>query len=109
MGMAKKEPRGRTVRRAAERELRKGVRKVEALARELPGGKREAPIEVAGTGLVEIRARAVRCPQCGGELEVRGERAESTARGVLRQMQMICRLCHAPRSLWFRVAPSLPS
>jgi len=107
--VAKKPTRGRTERRERERELRKGIRKVEALARSLPGGSTAAPIDVATSSLVEIEARGTRCPQCDGELQIRGDRAESTPRGVLRAIDLVCRLCHAPRTLLFRVTPALPN
>jgi hypothetical protein len=105
--MAKKPPRPRAERREHERALRKGVRKTEVMARALPGGSPGAPIDVATSSLVEPQARATRCPQCDGDLDVRADRAESTPRGVLRQLDLVCRLCHAPRTLWFRVAPQL--
>lgn len=85
--------------------LRKTVRDTERLARQLPGATAEAPIDVDAPAVVEIRARATPCPQCGGELELRGERADTSPRGILRELRLICRLCHAPRSLWFRVLP----
>lgn len=86
--------------------MRKAVRVTERLVRQLPGSTPEAPIEIVASGLAEIQARATPCPQCGGELQIRGDRADSTARGVLRELRLICRLCHAPRTLWFRVSPS---
>lgn len=106
---ARPRSRPRTARREDERAVRKAVRATERLAAALPGGDTERPIEVASASVVEVRARATPCVQCGGELEVRGDRASSTARGVLRQMEMACRRCHARRSLWFRVTPALPS
>jgi uncharacterized protein with PIN domain len=106
--VAKKPVRPRTERRTRERDLRKGIRKVEALARALPGGSAATPIDVATSSLVELQARTTRCPQCNGELEIRGDRAESTPRGVLRAMDLVCRLCHAPRTVWFRVTPAQP-
>jgi hypothetical protein len=99
-------PRARRQRRERERALRKDVRNVERLARQLPGATPESPIEIAAPSVAEIQARATPCPQCGGELELRGDRADSTPRGVLRELSLVCRLCHAPRSLWFRVTPS---
>jgi hypothetical protein len=98
-------PRPRRQRRAQERALRKNVRVTERLAQKLPGATPESPIEIAAPGVAEIQARATPCPQCGGELELRGDRADSTSRGVLRELVMACRLCHAQRSLWFRVSP----
>ena len=98
--------RPRRERREHERALRKAVQTTERLARRLPGSTPDAPIEIAASALAEIKARDTPCPQCGGELELRGDRADATARGVLRELRLICRLCHAPRKLWFRVTPS---
>ena len=98
-------PRPRRQRRAQERELRKQVRLREGLAAQLPGGSAERPIDVASASIVEGKARAIPCIQCEGDLELRGERAVSTARGVLREIALACRRCHAPRTLWFRVVP----
>ena len=97
--------RPRRKRREAERALRKHVRQTEALAGELPGGAPDRPIDVASASVVEGKARATPCLQCGGELDLRADRATSTARGVLREVALACRRCHAPRTLWFRVAP----
>ena len=71
----------------------------------MPGGSPEQPIDVAAASVVEGKARATPCIQCGGDLELRGDRATSTARGVLRELALVCRRCHAPRTLWFRIAP----
>jgi hypothetical protein len=102
-------PRPRRQRREQERAARKAVRTVERLAQKLPGGAPDQPIDVDAPGVAEIRARATPCPQCGGELELRGDRADSTPRGVVRELELVCRLCHAPRTLWFRVRPASPS
>jgi hypothetical protein len=107
--MADKPERPRRARRQQERAARKGVRQIEQLARLLPGGAPSAPIDVASAAVIELEARGTPCPQCGGPLEIRGDRAESTPRGVLRELDLICRRCHAPRRLWFRVAPALSS
>jgi hypothetical protein len=98
--------RPRKERREQERALRKNVRVTERLAKRLPGATPEQPIDVASASVIEIKARATPCPRCGGALELRGERADSTPRGVLREIRAVCRLCHAPRTLWFRVAPA---
>jgi hypothetical protein len=96
--------RPRKERREQERALRKNVRATERLAKQLPGATPENPIDVASASVVEIQARATPCPQCGGTLDLRGERADSTPRGVLREIRAACRLCRAPRTLWFRIA-----
>jgi len=80
------------------------VRRIERLAGELPGGAPERPIEVSSSSVVELKARATPCPQCTGQLELKGDRAESSARGVLRAVDLVCRRCHATRTLWFRIA-----
>jgi len=98
-------PRPRRKRREQERALRKQVRRTEALAGELPGGAPDRPIDVTSASVVEGKARGTPCIQCGGELELRGDRATSTARGILREIALICRRCHAPRTLWYRIRP----
>jgi len=94
-----------TKRRAEERALRKQVRRTEELAAKLPGASPDHPIDVTSASVVEGRARAMPCVQCEGDMELRGDRATSTAHGVLREVALVCRRCHAPRTLWFRVAP----
>jgi len=81
------------------------VRRTEALAGELPGGSPERPIDVASASVIEGKARATPCIQCGGDLELRGDRATTTPRGLLREADLRCRVCHAPRTLWFRIVP----
>lgn len=98
-------PRPRRQRREQERTLRKQVREREELAAQLPGGSAERPIEVAAASVIEGKARATLCIQCEGDLELRGDRAVSTARGVLREIALACRRCHTPRTLWFRIVP----
>jgi len=98
-------PRPRRQQREQQRTLRKSVRQLQRLAAEMRGGSPERPIDVASASVVETKARAVPCVQCEAtEMELRGDRATSTARGVLRELAMVCRQCHATRALWFRVA-----
>jgi hypothetical protein len=98
--------RARKQRREKERALRKNVRAIERAAVASPGGAPDHPIVVPSASVVEPRARATACVQCGGDLDLGGDRATSTPRGVLREIQVVCRRCHAPRSLWFLVAPT---
>lgn len=102
-------PRPRRAKREQARALRKQVRDTEALATKLPGASSEHPIDVTSASVVEGAARATPCIQCGGDLDLRGDRAASTARGVLREIALVCRQCHAPRVFWFRVAPPAAS
>lgn len=101
--------RARKRRREDERAARKAVAERERLLARLPGGAASHPIEVDSASVVEVKARSTPCAQCGGELDLRGDRAASTARGVSRELDLVCRRCHAPRTLWFLVSPALSS
>lgn len=101
--------RARTARRARERELRRSVRELEKLAAAAPGGAADRPLVVSSAALVEGRARDTPCVQCGGALELRQHRATAVGDRLLREVDLVCRLCHAPRTLWFQVAAALPS
>jgi hypothetical protein len=107
--VGKKSRRPRTERRERERALRREVRERERMAAILPGGSPERPIEVATSAVVEIRAAATPCVQCGGQLTVAEHAAQRHGEETLRVVRAACRRCHAPRSLWFRLAPALPS
>lgn len=101
--------RPRNQRRADERQLRKAVRTREKLATAAPGGGADRPIAVSTAALVEPTARATPCPQCGGTLDLQSDRVTPGAGGeLLRALQLVCRLCHTPRTLWFVVrSPAL--
>jgi hypothetical protein len=102
-------PRPRRQQRERDRALRKDVRRTEALTSKLPGASSDHPIDVTSASVVEGKARATPCVQCGGDLELGGDRATSTARGLLREIALACRRCHARRTLWFRIVPPSPS
>ena len=65
------------------------------------GGTRERPIEVGSAAVVEVRVGAMSCPRCGiGSYRI----AEHVAPGAaLRRVDVACRQCSVPRSLWFRL------
>lgn len=107
--MTKKPERARAARREKERELRKSVRALERLAAHAEGGAPDRPIPVSSAAVVEVRARSTPCVQCGGELDLRRHDALVHGEGLLRVVELICRLCHAPRRLYFKVAPTLAS
>jgi hypothetical protein len=96
----------RTARRAAERDARKLVRDREKLAELSPGGARERPIEVASAAVIEGRARSLPCPQCAGPYDLRDHRSAGPG---LRCVDVVCRQCGAPRSLWFRISVDEPN
>jgi hypothetical protein len=75
-------PRPRRKQREQDRALRKQVRRTEQLAGKLRGASPDHPIDVASASVVEGKARATPCVQCGGELELGGDRATSSARGL---------------------------
>jgi hypothetical protein len=105
MAAARKRPE-RTARRVQERDARKRVRDREKLAALSPGGARERPIEVGSAAVIEGRAGALPCPQCGGLYRLREHR--SAGAGV-RCVDVTCRQCGAPRTLWFRIAVEDPN
>jgi hypothetical protein len=65
-----KKPRARTERREREREQAKLVRERDRLARLLPGGSPERPIQVSSASVIEVQAKSIPCPLCGGELRI---------------------------------------
>jgi len=95
-----KPKRSRTERRAADRALRKEVLERERLAAMAPGGRRDRPIVVTTVSVIESMARSTPCVQCGGELELKDHAAPG---GNLRVVRAVCRLCHAPREIWFAI------
>jgi hypothetical protein len=95
-----KNKRPRTERRQAERALRKDVGARQKLVVAGPGGARDRPLVVSSASVIDGRARSIPCIQCGGQLDLLQHTAESSA---LRLVKLICRLCHAPREIWFRI------
>ncbi|HEY0705331.1 MAG TPA: hypothetical protein VGG33_00950 [Polyangia bacterium] len=102
--MAPKPKRGRSERRSAERALRKEVNVRQRLVASAPGGAADRPLTVSSVAVVDGRARSEPCVHCGGELDLRSHQAQGP---TLRLVTLICRLCHAPRSIWFRIESTL--
>jgi len=105
MSAGRKRPE-RTARRAEERDARKRVRDREKLAALSPGGAREHPIEVASAAVIDGRAGSLPCPQCGGPYRIRDHRSAGPG---LRCVDVTCRQCGAPRTLWFRITVDEPN
>ena len=103
--MGRKRPE-RTERRARERDARQLVREREKLAKLVAGGAREHPIEVPSAAVIEGRASALPCVQCGGEYRVVEHRSEGAG---LRALEVACRRCGVPRTLWFRIVVDEPN
>jgi hypothetical protein len=89
-----------------QRVLRHLVRDRERLAALEPGGSPEHPIELVSAAVVEIRARALSCPQCEGTYRIHDHRAPSSG---LRAVDVSCRLCGTPRTLYFRLTSRDPN
>lgn len=96
----------RTARRAEERDARKLVRDREKLAALSPGGARERPIEVGSAAVIEGRTGSLPCPQCAGQYRILDHR--SAGPGV-RCVDVSCRQCGVPRTLWFRITVDEPN
>jgi hypothetical protein len=98
--------RPRIQRRVDERNAKKLVRDRERLFELSVGGSRERPIDVPSTSVIELRTEAMPCAQCGGQYRIREH--EAPASGI-RRVDVTCRICSAPRSLWFRLVSTKPN
>jgi hypothetical protein len=97
-----KPKRPRSERREADRALRKEIAAREKLASGAPGGALGHPLVVASAAVIDGRARSTPCPQCGGELDLQRHDA-GPGQGDVRVVRLTCRLCHTPRTLYFRI------
>jgi hypothetical protein len=64
-------------------------------------GSREQPIRVDSASVVEVRAAALTCPECNFGTYRIAEHVRPAPR--LRRVDVTCRYCGTPRSLWFRL------
>lgn len=87
-------------------DLERRARDRERLASLTRGGSRERPIAVRSAAVIEPRVMSLACPQCRGEYRIHEH--EMAAPGV-RRVDVTCRQCSAPRSLWFRLVPHEPN
>lgn len=78
----------------------------ERLAALLPGGSRDRPIELGSAAVIEPRVGSMNCPHCGSTYRI--DEHERAASGV-RRVDVTCRRCAAPRSIWFRLVPVEPN
>ncbi|HEY1812097.1 MAG TPA: hypothetical protein VGG74_07050 [Kofleriaceae bacterium] len=96
----------RTARRIDERAAKSLVRDREKLAALSAGGSAEHPIHVDSAAVIEVRTGALPCPQCEGEYRLVEHRSAGTG---LRAVDVVCRTCGAPRTLWFRIDSHEPN
>ncbi len=99
--------RPRTERRERERMDRKHVRERETVTAALPGGSPERPLAVNSASVIDGHARSLPCVQCAGDMDLRDHVAETHGGRLLRRARLLCRRCHAPRSLWFTIKPAV--
>jgi len=97
--VGKKRPE-RSARREQERAARRLVLDRERLFLLERGGSKERPIEVASSAVIEVRARALPCPQCAGSLAVLEHQADSA---TSRQVLLRCVTCGVKRTLHFQL------
>lgn len=76
----------------------------ERLASLARGGSPSHPIRVSSSHVIEPRCIAIPCAQCGGEYRVLEHTRPVPA---LRQVDVACRNCSTPRTLWFTIVPSI--
>ena len=92
--------------RRRARVMRQVVRDRERLAALSRGGSGDHPIEVVSASVVEVRTRALACPQCEGSYRLVDHRAPSSG---LRAVDVECRLCGTARTVWFRLGTTEPN
>jgi hypothetical protein len=107
--VAKKKLSPRAERRASDRASEKLARDRERLARLEPGGDAARPVEVESASQVEPHALALTCLRCGAPNRLEGHAAVTVEGDRLRRVDLACPRCGARRSVWFRLAPDLPS
>lgn len=96
-------------RRAAERGAVSLAKDRVRLAELSPGGAAERPIVVDSAAVIDGRARATPCAVCEGQLTLEEHEVVAHAGVNLRRTRGLCRECHTPRVLWFRLEPPRPS
>ncbi len=116
---APKKPSARAARRATERRDQKLAKDLERLAALEPGGAADRPIEVVSASEVEVHARSMPCPVCGGAVRVEEHTAETALLGGaggapaiaarVRIATVACVVCRRRRRVFFRLGQSLPS
>ncbi len=79
----------------------------ERLATSLPGGSPATPVVVPSSAVIEPRATAAMpCPHCAGQYRVLEHTRPVPS---LRRVEVECRHCATPRTLWFRIEPREPN
>ncbi|MEJ7597959.1 MAG: hypothetical protein WKG01_08640 [Kofleriaceae bacterium] len=74
----------------------------ERLASLLPGGSPDRALSVTSAAVIEVRTAAIPCLHCRGDYRVE---EHTRPRSNIRRIDVTCRQCSAPRTLWFRIVP----
>ena len=96
--------RKRALERAQNRALAKITRDLERLAVHAPGGSAERAIVITSPSEVEVQAKAMPCAICRGAVRVEEHTAETVGAARVRVAKVVCTVCRAPRSIYFRLA-----
>jgi hypothetical protein len=107
--VAKRKLSPRAERRVHARAAEKATRDRERLARIEEGGTPERPIELESASQIEPHALAAACLRCDGPNRLEEHAAETVNGQRLRVVRMTCARCGSKRTMWFRLAPKLPS
>ena len=78
----------------------------EQLAALAPGGSPGRAIPVTSAAVIEPRAAVMACPHCAGTYRVHEHTAPLPG---VRRIDVGCRRCSAPRTLWFRIVIDEPN
>ncbi len=81
----------------------------EKLAALEPGGTAERPIDVVSSPVIDIRAKAMPCLRCQGEVNLEEQTAEMVDGKSLRLAHLTCVRCGSKRKVWFRITSPLPN
>ncbi|MDX2021043.1 MAG: hypothetical protein SF187_12450 [Deltaproteobacteria bacterium] len=104
--VAKAPKRTRALVREKDRQIAKLGQKIDRLVMQAVGGTPERSIPVTSASVVEIKARAMRCAHCEGELQLLAHEAEFLHGAQLRRVDMKCKTCFTARRIWFALGPA---
>ncbi len=103
--MAARKLSGRALRREQARDAEKLAMQRQKLARLEPGGAPDHPVVVESASQVEVHARSLQCTRCDGSYRVDEHVAETVGGDRLRVAKLVCLVCGARRSVYFRITP----
>jgi hypothetical protein len=104
--MSGKKPSPRATRRAQARAAEKLATAREKLARLETGGAPDRPVVVESASQVDVHARSLQCVRCDGSYRLDEHLAETLGGSRLRVARLVCLVCGARRSVYFRIAPT---